>query len=271
MADFVPVEEIIPQRAGRIEVDGVLYGWMPLGSPVDWEKLRAPFPPEQIGKLPKGKAKGENVACATCGGWHATNLIHLDYIGHAWLTERLNEYGGDWTLKPGTPMFAGEDLVWMEGTLIVGGVARHEVGCADPRKEEWPKLLWSDTLTRCAMRHGIGLALWQKDTPVAEDREIRSSRAKQPQAATRASGASSSARSQDPDLEAVLELLQDDVAALPEDDKIAWAGWKAGTPDWWKKLDTAVAARNYVMELLAHSTAEPFIDPEDQSPGTEPY
>lgn len=55
-------------------------------------KLREPFPPEQIGKLPKGG-------------------VMLDYVGHAALTARLLDVDPEWSWEPcaldelGLPVF----------------------------------------------------------------------------------------------------------------------------------------------------------------------
>jgi hypothetical protein len=226
---------------------------------IDWVALRAPFPPEQIGKLPKGKERDPKSECGVCGGFHGQGMFHLDYIGHAWITERLNEFGGDWVMVPGAPMMSDNDLVWMQGTLIVGGVSRHEVGCADPRKQEWPKLLWSDTLTRCAMRHGIGLALWQKDTPIAEDR-VRGAESRS--AGPRTSGGVSVTPA---DATVLFESLRGHVAELDDAGKALWAAWKL---EWnWEANRVAETlgssgllddALKFVTGLLAASGVEPY-------------
>ena len=53
------------------------------------KKLREPFPPHQISKLPKPysreSAKGN---CKECGGYHGLPAVHLDYVRHAALTDR---------------------------------------------------------------------------------------------------------------------------------------------------------------------------------------
>ena len=58
--------------------------------------LRKPFPRNLISKLPKPTAKRDvmdglpKAMCAVCGTYHATSkVIHLDYVGHAALTDRL--------------------------------------------------------------------------------------------------------------------------------------------------------------------------------------
>lgn len=213
-------------------------------SDVDWVKLREPFPPEQIGKLPKAG-------------------IELDFVGHAWVTERLNNYGGDWVLVPGDIMFAGEDLVYMAGTLIVGGVPRHDVGCADPRKQEWPKLLYSDTMTRCAMRHGIALALWQKEGP-AQDRE-------RPKATGGAQGRSGAgvprgaAHVEPLDSIAAMGVLRGRVGELDDAGKARWEQWKA-TENWEANRVAATLGSSGLLEealafvagVLTSSGEEPF-------------
>jgi hypothetical protein len=64
-------------------------------------KLREPFPAHQISKLPKetkkqaderkaAQEKGNWPAkCAVCEGYHHAKAVHLDYVGHAALTDRL--------------------------------------------------------------------------------------------------------------------------------------------------------------------------------------
>lgn len=250
-------------------------------SGVDWVALRAPFPPEQVGKLPKGKERDPKSDCSVCGGYHGQGMFHLDYVGHAWITERLNAFGGDWRLRRvDGPNFPDDRLVWMEVELEIGGVVRSEVGCASLGKEEWPKLLWSDALTRAAMRHGIGLSMWQKDTPVGVDREDRPRGAQGRPTAPRASGARSTAQSHDPDLAAVLEVLQGDVAALDQVGLDTWAVWKSSHPGWFKSTEAAIPARNFVMGLLSEGPSEPWApagvpgDPlpgEDGPDGTQPY
>ena len=72
-------------------------------------KLREPFPANQISKLPKesGKQRDERQAdrnkainCQLCGGWHHKNAVHLDYVGHAALTDRLLDVDPLWNWEP---------------------------------------------------------------------------------------------------------------------------------------------------------------------------
>ena len=73
-----------------------------MSAPVDFAALRAPFPPEQLGKLPRVTCKAcsdfrqqcdrhEKAMCDTCGSYISTKHIHLDYVGHADVTSRLLE------------------------------------------------------------------------------------------------------------------------------------------------------------------------------------
>jgi hypothetical protein len=64
-------------------------------------KLREPFPDDAVSKLPKEtkaqidarkKENGRSVMvfnCQECGGHHHKDAVHLDYVGHAALTDRL--------------------------------------------------------------------------------------------------------------------------------------------------------------------------------------
>jgi hypothetical protein len=103
-----------------------------------WTALRAPFPPDQIERLPKtlraddqdkGRCEQGSRYCADqhpCGGWHA-RAIHLSYIGHAGVTMRLNEVDPQWDWRPmattpeGLPLFTDAGL-WIELTVL--GVSR---------------------------------------------------------------------------------------------------------------------------------------------------
>lgn len=80
-----------------------------------WEVMRAPFPPEQVGKLPRttcrdcGDRKNRTgtcerhpskAKCETCGSWMTPAHIHLDYVGHADVTGRLLEADPGWSWTP---------------------------------------------------------------------------------------------------------------------------------------------------------------------------
>jgi hypothetical protein len=213
-----------------------------------WKQLTRPFEENQIGKLPKGKGSGDDIQCSICGGKHKERgVFHVDYISHAFITERLNEVDPSWELIPGKISF-DDDLVYMPVTLRVLGVVRHEVGCADKEDGEWPKMLYSDSLTRVAMRFGIGLTMWQKLMPAQEASQRRSSRP-----------VSSPVQQQDPTVAALLEVLKADVAQLDLVGAASWTIWKGEHDGWWKSSESLVAARDFVMGLLTDAaSSEPF-------------
>jgi hypothetical protein len=143
--------------------------------PSGLDLLRAPFPDHQVSKLPKGtKAQndcppGEKRNCAICGGWHHPKIIHLDYVGHAAVTDRLLDADPKWSWEPmaltpeGLPLFSSGGL-WIK--LTVCGVTRLGYGHAqaknfgDPGSRE--KEVIGDAVRNAAMRFGAALELWHK-------------------------------------------------------------------------------------------------------------
>jgi len=139
------------------------------------KKLREPFPPEQIGKLPKptraqtGLVRQnykEGIRCSVCGGWHHPKVVHLDYVGHAALTNRLLDADPEWTWEPmaltpeGLPALTG-GLLWIK--LIIGGKAMMGVGDAQGKEGgDGMKEIIGDALRNAAMRFGVALDLWHK-------------------------------------------------------------------------------------------------------------
>jgi hypothetical protein len=140
--------------------------------------LREPFPPNQISKLPKPtKAQTEavkadfkkGIRCTLCGSWHAPDVVHLDYVGHAALTDRLLDADPQWSWQPvaldanGLPAFDQSGGLWIK--LTVCGVTRFGYGHAaakntDPGARE--KEVIGDALRNAAMRFGAALDLWHK-------------------------------------------------------------------------------------------------------------
>jgi len=124
--------------------------------------LRAPFKPEQIGKLPKPtKADNPKGQCKECGGWHGLPAMHLDYVGHAATTDRLLSVDPAWTWEPmavdaqGVPIIVGGGL-WIK--LTVCGVTRPGWGDGKNLKE-----MIGDAIRNAAMRFGVALDLWSKE------------------------------------------------------------------------------------------------------------
>lgn len=144
--------------------------------------LTKPFDSDEIEKLPKqmrkddqdkGKCERGTRYSADgyfCGGWHARSL-HLDYVGHAGITDRLNQVDPMWTWEPmaltpnGTP-YMSDGGMW--GKLTVLGVTR--IGYGDPGGKTGPnavKETIGDFLRNAAMRFGVGTYLWSKSEAAA--------------------------------------------------------------------------------------------------------
>jgi hypothetical protein len=74
--------------------------------------LRQPFPPEAIGKLPRIICRACNESnskvcaqhrkneCKGCHNYITDRHIHLDYVGHAAVTDRLNQVDPTWNWRP---------------------------------------------------------------------------------------------------------------------------------------------------------------------------
>ncbi len=140
------------------------------------ERLRAPFPAHQISKLPKeSKAQIDErkanrsfgVNCKICGGWHHKNAVHLDYVGHAALTDRLLDCDPQWSWEPvsfdanGLPARDATGGLWIR--LTVAGVTRLGYGHADGKSGgDAVKEAIGDALRNAAMRFGAALDLWHK-------------------------------------------------------------------------------------------------------------
>jgi len=156
--------------------------------------LRKPFEPHHISKLPKetkaqiDKRKADSSymvwGCKVCGGNHHKDANHLDYVGHAALTDRLLDTDIQWSWEPlaftdlGLPAFDQSGGLWIR--LTVCGVTRLGYGHAAAKQMQDPgareKEVIGDALRNAAMRFGAALDLWHKgdlhveaDQPVAND------------------------------------------------------------------------------------------------------
>jgi len=138
------------------------------------ERLREPFPPEQIDKLPKPIKKngefGAKGSCKDCGGWHSLPAVHLDYVGHANLTKRLLDIDLFWSWEPvsfdtdGQPVLVrdvkGNPVgLWIRLTIL--GLTRLGYGSCEPKPEAVKELI-GDALRNSAARFGVALDLWSK-------------------------------------------------------------------------------------------------------------
>lgn len=147
--------------------------------------LRAPFPENQISKLPKPtKAQTDEVRadfkkgirCTICGAWHHPNVVHLDYVGHAALTDRLLDTDAKWSWEPlaltevGLPAFDPNGGLWIK--LTVENVTRLGYGSADGKSGgDAIKEIIGDALRNAAMRFGAALDLWHKGDLHADNGE----------------------------------------------------------------------------------------------------
>ena len=127
------------------------------------DKLRQPFPKGTVGVLPKPyKKDAPKAQCAQCGGYHGLPAAHLDFVGHAAVTDRLLSVDPQWTWEPmattpeGLPMLDRDGNLWIK--LTVCGVTRLGVGDGMSMKERI-----GDAIRNAAMRFGVALDLWTKD------------------------------------------------------------------------------------------------------------
>lgn len=149
--------------------------------------LRKPFPASQISKLPKPtKAQTDavkanyqaGIRCELCGTWHHPKVVHLDYVGHAALTNRLLDCDPTWNWEPlsyddnGQPLFDKLGGLWIK--LTVCGVTRLGYGHADGKTGgDAIKEIIGDAQRNAAMRFGAALDLWSKaDLHADQDNEV---------------------------------------------------------------------------------------------------
>lgn len=134
------------------------------------DALRKPFPKERIQKLPTGG-------------------IQLDYVSHAWITDRLLEVDPTWSWEPlafdenGLPKFDDNGGLWIR--LTVAGVTR--LGYGEPQgrdKFDQTKGAIGNALRNAAMRFGVALDLWARE--VAGSEPAAKPAAKKPAAKTEA-------------------------------------------------------------------------------------
>lgn len=158
--------------------------------------LREPFPEHHISKLPKPtKAQTDAVKadfkagkrCDICGSWHHPNVVHLDYVGHAALTDRLLDCDPMWSWEPfaladnGAPLLDANGGLWIK--LTVCGVTRNGYGHADGKKGgDAVKEAIGDALRNAAMRFGAALDLWHKGDLHADHDEAAEPTTKEPEA-----------------------------------------------------------------------------------------
>lgn len=152
------------------------------------ELLRSPFEPHQISKLPKPTKKQtedvkndykKGIRCSLCSSWHHPDVVHLDYVGHAALTDRLLDTDPLWTWEPvaygpdGLPAFDKTGGLWIK--LTVCGHSRLGYGHAKGGDSKEPgareKEVIGDALRNAAMRFGAALDLWHKGDLRGDDED----------------------------------------------------------------------------------------------------
>lgn len=160
-------------------------------------KLREKFPDAVISKLPKETKKqseerraGNNIEwkCQVCGGMHHKNATHLDYVGHAALTDRLLDVDPEWSWEPvafgpnGLPQLDQNGGLWIRLTVL--GVTRLGYGDADGKTGgNAIKEAIGDALRNAGMRFGAALDLWHKGDLHADDENEPKNNARQAQSA----------------------------------------------------------------------------------------
>lgn len=139
-------------------------------------KMRESFPDNQISQLPKPTKSqsqcppNEKRNCAVCGGWHHPKVVHLSYVGHAAITDRLLDCDPAWSWEPlafdpmGLPLFDSSGGLWIK--LTVCGVTRLGYGHAEQKDHmdagAREKEVIGDALRNACMRFGAALELWHK-------------------------------------------------------------------------------------------------------------
>jgi hypothetical protein len=118
---------------------------------------------------PKGK-------CNECGGYHGLPAVHLDYVGHAALTDRLLDADPNWTWEPlgftpdGLPATDRSGGLWIK--LTVCGLSRLGYGHAGTKTGgDAVKEMIGDALRNAAMRFGAALDLWHKGQLHVDDED----------------------------------------------------------------------------------------------------
>ncbi|MER6942543.1 hypothetical protein ABT294_00845 [Nonomuraea sp. NPDC000554] len=155
-------------------------------------ELMAPFKPSQIGKLPRVTCKDcsdrrvnckqhKEERCAECQAYVSTRHIHIDYVGHAHVTERLLQVDPEYTWEPfalddnGLPLMDVDDFgnpvgLWIK--LTICGVTRPGYGSCPSKQSDAVKVLIGDALRNAAQRFGVALEQWMKGdraNPAAEN------------------------------------------------------------------------------------------------------
>lgn len=155
-------------------------------TPEESDKLRGPFPPESIGHRPVVTCKAcsdsqDRVCdkkthvkkeCRECGNYLTSAHTHLDFVGHAFVRERLLDVDTEWNWEPmatddvGRPAFDSNGGMWIY--LTVRGTRRIGYGDADGKKgPKAVKEAIGDALRNAGQSFGIALDMWKKESKAA--------------------------------------------------------------------------------------------------------
>jgi hypothetical protein len=191
--------------------------------------LRAPFPPEKVGKLPRvtcGKCRDSRERsceshgkskCSDCGNWITSAHIHLDFVGHADATDRFLEVDPEWFWEPfaldaqGLPAFDGNGGMWIR--LTIAGTTRIGYGDADGKKgANAVKEAIGDALRNAGLRFGVALDLWRKEG-VVEHSTARQQAHERPEPA-----------GWDPETQVLIDAFMDEIRLAKSAEDIATVG-----------------------------------------------
>src|SRR5690606_27582824 len=127
--------------------------------------------------------------------WHGLPAMHLDFVGHAAVTDRMLDVDPFWNWEPlacdqyGLPLFDNNGGLWIR--LTIAGVTRLGYGDAQGKRGgDAVKEAIGDAIRNAAMRFGVALDLWHKgdlhpdttdvqeeaEAPVDEDPAVRARR-----------------------------------------------------------------------------------------------
>lgn len=148
-------------------------------TPEQAASLRAPFAETDVGKLPKitcgacSKSalkhcdKHKKINCPGCGNWITEKHTHLDYVGHAAVTNRLLAVDPAWSWEPvafdneGNPATDRNGGMWIR--LTICDTTRLGYGHADGKTGgNAIKEAIGDAIRNAAMRFGVAIDLWHK-------------------------------------------------------------------------------------------------------------
>lgn len=247
---------------GQIHIEGA-----DKPKPTGLDLLREPFPPHQISKLPKesgaqAKERKDRVpgcmvwGCKVCGGNHHKDAVHLDYVGHAALTDRLLDCDPNWNWEPydhpSLPTVQGG--MWIK--LTVCGVSRIGFGSADGKTGgDAIKEIIGDALRNAAMRFGAALDLWHKGQlhlPESDPEQPEAPPAEQPEQQQNAqqTGTKSNSRQLYTRLQKGIREARSR-AELERFGKEFAPDFKKLPDDWYREIKA-----EYAKELEAHIAAE---------------